>query len=450
MEDLAGLIAFHVQTLNRVQTREVWFLSTRIMRTLNLKWVGLTALVIALAACQNDTPTTTQTGGAAAATTPGAGTALGTRTAQRGNAAASTALPTRVVVASTNIAVDGALALGRPLIAAAFEASGNISTIRVVPGQAVKKGEVLAELDGAGLNQTLALAQEQLTLKQAEIDNSSASTTTAADIASAKASLASAQAAYDALQKGASPHDVEQAKISWNTAKNSLYSTQLNRDAVCGLAPGKSTMEDFQHALSSNRECKHADIDTQASELRVATALQQYQDAQLPATEAELAQSYASLAQAKASLSTLQKGISADQKKSYALQIAQAQLAVDRAQRDLSQAKLLSPCDCVVQAVSLSVGGNATGNISLLDTSLLRFQTSNLNERDVVNLKTGQAVIIRLKAFEQTFNGKVKTILPISTGTDNGVALYTVIINVDPADVTLLPGMTGQAEIQLQ
>ena len=405
---------------------------------MKLKWVGLTAVVIVLAACQNDTPTT-PSGGQAATT--------GTETGQRGNTAA--ALPTRVVAASTNIAVDGALALGRPLISASFGSSGNIAAIHVVLGQAVKQGEVLAELDGIALNQALALAQEKLALQQAQIDNSDIPAS-AADIASTRASLASAQAAYDELKKGASPHDVEQALLNWNQAKNSLYSTQLNRDGVCGLAPGKSTMEDFQRALASNQECKHADMNVQASELRVATALQQYQVAQLPPTEAALAQSYASIAQARANLATLQKGVSADKKKVYELQIQQAQIAVERAERDLSQAKLISPCTCVVQAVGLSVGGNTEGTITLLDTSLVKFQTTNLNERDVVNLKTGQAVTIRLKAFEQTFSGIVKTILPISTGTDNGVALYTVIIDVDPADVTLLPGMTGQAEIQLQ
>lgn len=406
------------------------------MQTMKLKWMGLMALALVLAACQ-DTPTTTQN--------TGQSTTLG----QRGNAAAPTALPTRVVASSTNVAVDGALALARPLIAASFESTGNVAAIHVAPGQAVQKGEVLAELDGIALNEALALAQEQLALKQAEIDNSD-TPASSAEISSAKAALASAQAAYDELKKGASPHDVEQARLSWNTAKNSLYSTQLNRDAVCGLAPGKSTMEDFQRALASNQECKHADIDTQAAELRVSNSNQQYQDAQLPPTEAALAQAYSSVAQARASLSTLQKGVSEDQNKVYDLQIQQAQIAVQRAERNLSKSKLLSPCTCVVQSVGLSLGGNTEGTITLLDTSQVKFQTTNLNERDVVNLKTGQAATIRLKAFEQTFAGKVGTILPMSSGTEGGVALYTAIIDVDAADVTLLPGMTGQAEIQLQ
>lgn len=409
------------------------------------------AAVLVLAACQGNTPATNEglAGGQAGGPSNGASTTNQTGgTGQRGNAAVPTPLPTRVVVANTNITADGALALARPLVSASFEASGNVSAINVAPGQAVKKGEVLVELDGTALNEALALAQEQLTLKQAEIDNSETKAT-ASEIASAKASLNSANAAYEALQKGPSEYDIDEALRNWNTAKNSLYTTQLNRDQVCQLAPGVSTLEDFQRAKSSNKECNHADMDAQAGELRVASAYQAYLDAQLPATEAELAQAYSTVAQAKASLAALQKGTSADQKKVYELQLQQAQITVDRAQRDLDQAKLLSPCDCVVQAVNYSVGGNATGSITLLDRSEVRFHTSNLNERDVVKLVVGQAVTLRLKAFEQTFTGKVNAILPISSGTESSVALYTVIIDVDPAGQTLLPGMTGQAEIHL-
>jgi hypothetical protein len=61
-------------------------------------------------------------------------------------------------------------------------------------------------------------------------------------------------------------------------------------------------------------------------------------------------------------------------------------------------------------------------------------------------------VTIRLKAFTQTFTGKVGTILPLSSGTLSSVALFTANINIDPtpANVVLLPGMTGQAEINLK
>ena len=96
------------------------------------------------------------------------------------------------------------------------------------------------------------------------------------------------------------------------------------------------------------------------------------------------------------------------QKQVYNVQLAQAQIAVERAQRNLVEAKLLSPCSCVVQDVTLTAGSaSANGSITLLDRSQVQFRTTNLGERDVVNVHAGQAVTIRLKAFDQTFSGKV-------------------------------------------
>ena len=98
----------------------------------------------------------------------------------------------------------------------------------------------------------------------------------------------------------------------------------------------------------------------------------------------------------------------------------------------------------------MTAGAPASGGITLLNPSQLKFQTSNLNERDVVKLQAGQIVSLRLKAFDQTFSGIVESILPISSGTTSDVALYTAIIKLDSTDAALLPGMTGQADILLK
>jgi multidrug resistance efflux pump len=149
-------------------------------------------------------------------------------------------------------------------------------------------------------------------------------------------------------------------------------------------------------------------------------------------------------------LAKLQKGVSAEQKKIYDLQLAQAKLAVKRAERNLGKSKLMATCVCVVQDVNLNVGADSGGSgITLLNTSSLRFRTTNLSERDVVRMQLGQPATIRLKAFDQAFTGKVAAVLPLSSGAQNGAALYSVLIEVDVAGAGLLPGMTGQAEIEI-
>lgn len=387
---------------------------------------GLLMIGISTAACQANTAT--QAGALS-------GVPSGATQAGAAPAAAPTALPTRVVSTSKTVAVDGALALATPLISASFDSSGYVTAVNVKPGQAVKKGDVLAELDGAELKLALEKAQESLALKQAQINNS-LTPATASEIASAKAALSAASAAYSELKAGASSHDVEQALRSWNQAKNALYTSQLSRDETC---------------RKKEATCEQANLAVQSAELRERSAYQSYLDAQQPATDQELAQSRSAVLQAQANLAGVQSGATEAQKKAYDLQLKQAQISVDRAQRNLADARLLSPCDCVVQEVGLAAGApSAGGSITLLDTSTVQFQTSNLTEQDVVKLKAGQAATIRLKAFTQTLSGKIKAVLPLSSGAQGTVSLYTALIDIDPSENQLLPGMTGQAEISLE
>lgn len=56
---------------------------------------------------------------------------------------------------------------------------------------------------------------------------------------------------------------------------------------------------------------------------------------------------------------------------------------------------------------------------------------------------------MRLKVYTQIFSGKVSAVLAQSSCTQSGEALYTVLVDLDPAQQELLPGMTGQADITL-
>lgn len=361
-----------------------------------------------------------------------------------------TALPTRVLAVDGSVTVDGALAASAPAITVGFETAGRVTEVRVAAGQAVKQGDVLALLDATTLRDSLAIAQERLALQRANNDNSLRSSSET-DLKSAQASLSSAYAAYNELKKGAKSSAVEQSLRSLNQSKNSLYQTQLTRDLVCRIVPGVSTDEYVSRAKHINRECRDADLNVEVAELRLRNAEQNYRDAQKPATQADLTRAWSNVVQAQASLAKLKRGVSAEQKAVYAIQLKQAEIAVARAERALKDAELTSPCDCVVQSVTLSPGALSTGGgVVLLDTAILQFRTTNLSERDVVALTNGQGVTVRLKAFDQAVRGTVTAILPQSSGQLNGAALYTALIQLDKTDLMVLPGMTGQAEIDVE
>ena len=84
---------------------------------------------------------------------------------------------------------------------------------------------------------------------------------------------------------------------------------------------------------------------------------------------------------------------------------------------------------------------------TLVDLTGIQFKTTNLVEGDVAKIKVGAPVTIRLKSYADGFSGKVSAVLSQSSGTQGSSALFTVLIQLDPTDKQLLPGMTGQAEI---
>ena len=125
----------------------------------------------------------------------------------------------------------------------------------------------------------------------------------------------------------------------------------------------------------------------------------------------------------------------------------------DRGRRDLPWRRTRDPYRVLVSEVMLQQT-QVDRVLPKYHEWILKFPSlpalARANERDVVKLNAGQAVTVRLKAFEQTFTGQVGAILPVSSGTQNSVALYMVLVDLDSTGAKLLPGMTGQAEINLQ
>lgn len=355
-------------------------------------------------------------------------------------------LPTAIAAARQTVAVDGALALAQPAVGLAFETSGRVLTVTVQPGQRVGRGDLIARLDDTALQDALAQAREQLALLEARQAQAAAPTTSRqADIDSARAALAAAQAAYAELDKRPTASGIELAQRAWNQARDQLWSAQISRDAACGLSASSAT-------------CKSNDANVGALYESERAAYQRYLDAQKGASAQEYAQAWSNIQSADARLRTLTEPISqtVEQKRVAAAELAQAQGAVARAERNLARATLLSPCACVVQDVAVAVGATAGAApvVTLSQIDALVFRSSNLSERDLGAIRVGAPATLRLKPFDREFNGRVSAILPQSSGTQGNAAIFTILIAVDAAGsgggIGLLPGMTGQAEVTVR
>ena len=363
-------------------------------------------------------------------------------------------LPTREVAPRTAVVADGVLALNAPPVRAVFETAGAVTAVHMQPGQEVKQGDLLAQLDEAALLDGLAQARESLMVVEAQAAQNTAPARES-DLRIAQANLSSAHARYQELKQGSTASQVEQALRSWNIAKNNLYSAQIARDTAC--ARNLNLPEPLKERARSNVNCTTAEAQVLAAEENVRAAEARYQASLLPVSRDRLAQAYADIAAAQANLDRLRSGPSEAQLRVAEAQLSQARTAVERAARRLSQARLLSPCDCTVQEVGIAAGTTVapgTTAARLVDLRQLVFRTTNLSERDLGSVQIGAPAVIRLKPFDRAFDGRVRTILPqpasSASAAAGSTAVFTALIDVDPAGEALLPGMTGQAEIAIR
>jgi multidrug resistance efflux pump len=87
--------------------------------------------------------------------------------------------------------------------------------------------------------------------------------------------------------------------------------------------------------------------------------------------------------------------------------------------------------------------------IVLGDVAHMQIKTTDLSERDIVDVEIGQSVNVYIEALDLTVTGKVAQISPISE-TVGGDVVYPVTIELDEQPQGLLWGMTAEVEIQTQ
>lgn len=129
--------------------------------------------------------------------------------------------------------------------------------------------------------------------------------------------------------------------------------------------------------------------------------------------------------------------------------VIEAQASVEKAERNLSYCEIVSSVDGIVIDRRVNVGQTVVSSMSasslfLLARDLKRVQIwVAVNEADIGTVKEGGPVTFTVDTFPgRTFKGTVKRIRLNATITSN-VVTYTVEIETDNADGTLLPFLTA-------
>jgi HlyD family secretion protein len=307
----------------------------------------------------------------------------------------------------------------------AFKNSGRVASVIAKPGDQVKAGDVLAELETNSLQRQLNEATIQLEISKLRLQQAKEGATEA-DVVAAEANVDTATADLNRVKVGSRPEDVQVAQSALAQAQSQLDQLKRgpsaqdiaiaqsrvdqakgNRDLVANNAANRTEQAriTMQQAASANQNWLDPDgryeqarlnyeAAQRAEQSEVAIADAQLREAQeglnrvkAGATPDEIRQAEEGVAIAQANLDKVKRGatqeeINAAQSRVDAAkanlekvqsgarpsditileqQVALSQLSVDNVNAQLADARLISPIDGTVLSIDLDVGETVGG-----------------------------------------------------------------------------------------
>jgi multidrug resistance efflux pump len=374
---------------------------------------------------------------------------------------------TRPPRTGTIVLADGQLVAAKPVLPLSFVVGGRLTAVHVQPGDVVEQGAVLATLDGTALSNAVTVAelqaaQAETTLAQVQLSleeliNWEPDETT---VALAEANLIAAEANYESalVHDSTATNSLTSARVSVDQAERALADVQKAYDQAWDSArdwelgvPWRKEMLEYE------RDATTRAVQNAGEALEVTQANYNLASAGLNNNQALNAE--ANIAGARQALNQARTGPKESDIAGARLQVELARLSseqaafnLDRAYQSLEDAVIVAPWRGTILSGDIAPGamvGGGTPILTLLDVENLQFNTTNLSERDLADIEPGQMVQISLKTYPgREFGGTVLRIVPYSSGVVGDAAIFVAVVNLEPVDLLLLPGMTGRAEIQ--
>lgn len=363
-------------------------------------------------------------------------------------------------------------------VSLSFDSTGKVTQVLVTEGQAVRQGQLLAQLDveafqlardealvgqkiaQAKLNKLVVKADEgDLALARARINVSQAA------IAAAEANLNARRAEYQDLTAGLSAADREEleAAVSQAEAAESQAEAAVN-EARSNLEKTRDTYRVEEEDIERDEaKLAQADYAAKAARYAVEAARARLNSALDPPTQAELAsaqhliaqgeetlrQAYAALIENQNSLRDLEEGPDVEDVDIARSELDQARISYEKAQLNIENAQLLAPRDGVVSTANVRVGelfSGTTPAIVLSDLESYHMKVQ-VDEIDVRQVQTGQEVRLVLDALpDADIAGRVTSISPTANEVGSTIT-YEVEIVPEPTEAPLRAGMSATAII---
>jgi multidrug efflux pump subunit AcrA (membrane-fusion protein) len=330
-----------------------------------------------------------------------------------------------------------------------FTSGGNVEMLEAEVGDQVQAGQVLARLAGAEeLQAALSTAElDVLTAQQAlkKLDDDLPQQQTAAlqELNDARDALRDAQQTLAGFGVSSEPIDVDVARSNVALAKRAL--DQARKDFRPFEKKPENNLQ--RAALLSKLSDAQKRYDNAVEQLnRLTGILVPAFDMEQAQTDLEIAQ--ARMKQAEENYEKIKAGPDPDQLALAQARLKNAQDQAAAARASLDDLELKAPFAGTVSQVNVHSGEWVLPGqpvLSLADLAQLRVETTDLSERDIPQVKTGQPVTVFVKALTKDVTGKVSEIWPLAD-TLGGDVVYKTTIDLDSIPEGLRPGMSVEVQ----
>jgi membrane fusion protein (multidrug efflux system) len=348
---------------------------------------------------------------------------------------------------------------------------GRISKVLVDDNQAVKAGQLLAQIDPADYQAAVDQAKGALALAEGEArsagvdisrtgeDASSDTTSAQAQLAGAQADLMRAQSTYEMSQT--SDLAFAQANIEKSRANAELAKADLARYTPL-MEKGEISKQQFD-AAKANADATASALAADEQKFAQAKRNVDIARAQLDAARARVAQAVAGVSTAHADLKRVAMRTADSQAK--LAKVDEARAALEAAQLNLSYCNIVAPVDGVATHKTVEPGQVVQQGQGLLVVVPLKdvWVTANFKETQLRSMKAGQKAYLKVDTYGKTFTGHVDSIsgatgsvlslLPPENATGNYVKIVQrvpvkILLDPIPPDVAILrPGMNVDATV---
>jgi HlyD family secretion protein len=324
-------------------------------------------------------------------------------------------------------------------VSLSFGTSGTVNTVKVKPGDRVKQGDVLAELDTGDLQLQIAQQEQAYLIQQASY------TMTAqpdpAEVQAARTAVDNAENAYRLAQQKYAVNRTDQVALSCNNVDNAKQSYD---DAVIA----------YNNYLSNWRVQVNGAAEISPQKAQLDRAKSAYDQAVLNCklakdgiNDSSVKSALVQVEQAKVNLDSL---LNPPERTLMAakIQLDQARLALDQVRQQMDDAKITAPFDGIVTQVNIVPGGTGgtVAAIMLADNSQYHVDVL-IDETEIGQVQIGQQAEVTFDALpDAKATGAVTHIDPAGT-VNQGVVYYLTRVNLDPAQEPLLLDMTSNVQV---